>query len=289
MGALVGGLVVLGAVWLLNSPAAPPVEQPAVATAEPGSETVRRVNSAEASTSASLAVPVQACGFEPVVPPEGESDGRYRLKAVMSGGGAPAPTAFTSAGREAAQEGRTRDAEVAFIVACRLAAAASPAPSVPLADAELELAQHYAAAAGSAQEELRAELLARARQLMASSAEGYRAVLGDGASKTRIAQQRAAQLQSGGALTRVSALASAAPGAVMGAAPARTPRLDEDLAQLDSDLQRLAAQAGAVTDDPRGFQRRMAQAEDSRQACQDDSRCLARGYAQRRKALLGEF
>lgn len=283
--------MVLGAVWLLNRPPAPPAAVPeppaATAPAEPV-HTSGTTDALAAASSSSLAVPVQACGFEPAVPAQGEADGRYRLKAAMTSvAAAPAPAAFTSAGREAAGEGRNRDAEVAFIVACRLAASASPAPSVPLADAELELAQHYAAAASTAQDELRSELLARARQLMASSAEGYRAVLGETSSKTRMAQQRAALLEQGATLSQVMNVASTQRGAVMGAAPA--PPLDDDLAQLDNDLQRLSAQAGAVTSDPRGFQRRMSQAEASRQACQDDRRCLARWYAQRRKALLDEF
>jgi hypothetical protein len=290
-GLLVGGLVALGAVWLLNRPEAPEpagrpqAQQLAAAPADPAPAPAEPT-AAPAPTGEQLGMPVQACGFEPAIPVQGEVDGQYRLRAVMGQAQAPAPPAFTQAGREAAGQGRPRDAEVAFIAACRLAAAAAPAPSVPLADAEADLALHYAGAAATAQEELRSELLVRARQLMASSTEGYRAVLGDTASKTRLAAERSEQLSSDEGAAQV---ATRAPEAVMGAPSPRGPALEGDLAQLDSDLRRLAAQAGAVTDDPGGFQRRMAQAEASRQSCGDDRRCLSRWYAQRKRALLAEF
>ncbi|MBI5276874.1 MAG: hypothetical protein HY854_10475 [Burkholderiales bacterium] len=113
-------------------------------------------------------------------------------------------------------------------------------------------------------------------------------------------------------LQRLGDLHAGAPAAVMGAAaPAAPPASpdvsimlscgagastaervtcsDPELAQLDSDIQRLQAQAGGVARDPAGFRRRTEQALAQRDASCRDRDCLVRWYAQRRTQLLREF
>jgi hypothetical protein len=64
---------------------------------------------------------------------------------------------------------------------------------------------------------------------------------------------------------------------------------DAELAQMDSDIQRLRAQAGSMTRDPAGFRRRSEQAVAQRDARCRDRECLVRWYQQRRAQLLAEF
>lgn len=65
-------------------------------------------------------------------------------------------------------------------------------------------------------------------------------------------------------------------------------RDDPELAQLDSDLDRLRAQAESVTSHPAALQRDEARARAQRDACGDRA-CLLRWYARRRKELLAAF
>jgi hypothetical protein len=64
---------------------------------------------------------------------------------------------------------------------------------------------------------------------------------------------------------------------------------DPELAQLESDIGRLQAQASRVTRDPNGLRRRDAEAQARRDAQCEDKSCLLRWYAQRRSQLLNEF
>jgi uncharacterized protein len=65
-------------------------------------------------------------------------------------------------------------------------------------------------------------------------------------------------------------------------------RRDENLTEVDQDLQRLYAQARAVSRDPAGMQRRQQQALAARNACHDED-CLRAWYAQRKSQLFDEF
>lgn len=221
------------------------------------------------------------CSFDPVLPAAGERDGQFRLDAV-----APdlRPNAFIAVAREAAADGRRRDAEVAFIAACRLASRLAPAPSVPVGDVLGQLGQHYGTvAADDSLDEVRHELQARAHMLLEGSAQSYTAVLGANAAKSRTANERLA------ALSRSEERVLDAPGQpVFEVADPQPPVREADFAQLESDLQRLQAQAAAVSRDRDGVQRRAQQAQSKRDACRDRG-CLQRWYAQRRAELLAEF
>ena len=65
-------------------------------------------------------------------------------------------------------------------------------------------------------------------------------------------------------------------------------RGDPELVQLDSDLDRLRAQAERVTSHPAALQREVARARAQRDACGDRA-CLLRWYARRRQELLAAF
>ena len=258
-----------------------------------------------------------ACGFEPTIASNSMIDGRFTVAAGLRGGRGLEPGAFVTVAEEAAAEGRLRDAEVALIVACRMAAEGASGPTVPLADIQSQLGQHYAAAAAlTAAPAARVTLLTRAHELLAETQKAYVTVLGRNASKTRIAAQRLASLpppnadteeiiagsQAMGASRALSTdeadaareAAEAAAHVPAGCAGARTAaqRLvcaDPELAQMESDIRRLRAQAGSVARDPQGFQQRAAQAQARRDAACADKACLLRWYAQRRSQLLEEF
>jgi hypothetical protein len=224
--------------------------------------------------------------------------------------------------RRAAEEAqRHRDAEVAFIAACRVAARTSGTTGVAVGDVERRLAEHYLdvvhAAAGQGQQIDRERVLARAQGLMEASLRAYRTSLGEQSSRTlharerlavlrttrmdgvpaQQAQQGAAQLPSDTApatwdrtdVASAPQQRSREPGASE-SLPGASERLRDDpqLAALDGDMQRLAAQARAVTRDPAAMQRRSAQALVQRENCVDRA-CVLRWYAQRRTQLLEEF
>jgi len=59
---------------------------------------------------------------------------------------------------------------------------------------------------------------------------------------------------------------------------------------MERDLDRLRAQARAVTRDPGGFARRQEQAWAQRESqCRGDKACLRNWYAQRKRQLFSEF
>lgn len=286
---------------------------PAVTPALPATVPRPRVVSAE---DAGLA---HGCAFSPILRRSSQDDGRYSLAAAL---GQPHESAnpFAVVAREAAGHGHARDAEVAFIVACRVQSRIPGSPAA-VADVESELARHYESVAqqqGSA--DARAEILLRATHLLADSAQIYAGVLGAAAPETRDAQQQLARLsarsgtdaqQERGFFAPVLPPAAqilahdVQPGGSDGVASADPARLvvrdessapdaaslvrdDPELAQLDSDLDRLRAQAQSVTADPAALQRDVARARAQRDACRDRA-CLLRWYARRRKELLAAF
>jgi hypothetical protein len=273
---------------------------------------LRAAASAPAVQAASIvsAPAAQRCEFAPVLPVSNAQDGRFQLEPPLAARPTARHAAFVEVAKDAAQAGHYRDAEVALIVACRLAARASPAPTVPLADVQAVLGQFYgAAAAGQAPGDQRDTLLARARDLLARSAETYAHALGRHASKTRLARERLAGLPAAfdaaapqppqlPQLETAFVTGRQAPGEPQGPVqdggqPAAAPApllvaADPQLAQLDRDLQRLRSQAASVSHDPTGLQQRAQAARARRDACSDKP-CLLRWYAQRRNALLDEF
>lgn len=67
-----------------------------------------------------------------------------------------------------------------------------------------------------------------------------------------------------------------------------TPGADSEVGQLAADLDRLRAQAAAVSDDPAGFRQRAEVARQERDRC-GDAACLREWYGKRRRELLLEF
>jgi hypothetical protein len=234
-----------------------------------------------------LAPPVApaACEWSPTLPPAGDKDGRFTVDAALSLPSTSSPGAFLDVAREAMGDGRPRDAEVALIVACRLAARQSTRPTVLLGDIQALLGEHYAKtkAADGAPDE-------RTRRLFSDSLASYVAALGPQAAKTRSAQARLASAdRAEPQATAVSARESPpSPPPVPAAAPALV-HSDPDLAQLESDLARLRAQAESVSKDPAALRRQAERARAQRDAACHDRACLERWYAQRRRELLEEF
>lgn len=280
-GLLAGAVAVAVVGWLLVQRDGPvtgdvvtaPVAAVPVAAIEPPAAPMPVVASAPAVTG--------PCSFDAVLPAAGQRDGQFRLDALA---GDVQPSAFVAVAREAAADGRRRDAEVALIAACRLANRAAPAPSVPVGDVLGVLGQHYASVANdAAMVDVREELTARAQMLLEASAHSYTAVLGSNSAKTRTASQRLAAFSR----SEEKVLESPLQPAIEAADTPREVR-EADFTQLDDDLQRLQAQAAAVSRDRDGVQRRAQQAQAKRDACRDRG-CLQRWYAQRRAELLAEF
>jgi hypothetical protein len=251
-----------------------------------------------------------ACTFAPVVAGSGKGDGQISLAE-------PDARIAIVRGKEAMASGRDRDAEIAFITACRAAAKAAPAGSVEIADAEYQLARHYA---GLAQERVpnRAELMRRAKPLYEDSLRIYLSQLGDHHEKTRFAAEGLASLkqESVQAATRPTRAptpeamaprprapitsqamgAAAAPDVVAQpqpsfdcdkakSAPEKLICGDAELAQLDRELGTIYARAKSIASDPEAFQRVSDREWRRRETECGDRDCLLRWYAQRKHQL----
>ena len=291
-GALGAGIVVLAIYlgWFRPEPAPPAPERAAAApeavvpiTATPTPQSVAQASS---------------CPGQPLAVARTDADGRFELEPVLASTSNADAGAFLAVAREASQQGRPHDAEVALLAACHVAEQAAGARSSPLADVKSHLGQQYVELAAREQaDDVREGLLQRASAMFADSAQVYAAVLGRQASKTRMAEERLAAVRAPETL-RAALRESPAPSTgTMGAAPATVQRgqpnvllrSDPELAQMEYDLQRLRSQAATVTRDPRGLEARHQQALAQRDARCQDKACLQRWYAQRRAQLLDEF
>lgn len=137
-----------------------------------------------------LPVAAGSCPFEPALARGSASDGQFALRAALATNTGADSAGFIAAAEEAKTQGRQRDAEVALIMACRVAGQASGAPAAPLADIKSQLAQHYAASVSrESTTERRRELLRRAELLFGESVRTYTVSLGKNASKTRLATE----------------------------------------------------------------------------------------------------
>jgi hypothetical protein len=112
--------------------------------------------------------PSAPCPLQPAAAKTGGSDGRFQMPEELHKYGPGDAGAFMVIGKEAAAEGRLRDAEIAFLMACRVADRFKGAESVEAANARVQLALHYetlaqldSAADGAGRSELqrRAQLL----------------------------------------------------------------------------------------------------------------------------------
>ncbi|MDB5869938.1 MAG: hypothetical protein JWP96_2270 [Polaromonas sp.] len=136
--------------------------------------------------------------MQPAVAAAGEKDGRFPLQEDVSGLMAADIASFIVVGKEAAAAGRPRDAEVAFLMSCRLADKLKGADSVESADAKYQLGAHYARVAldgGLAAGANRAEVLRRAERLYAGSLSSYAAHYGQAHEKSRFASQGLASVR----------------------------------------------------------------------------------------------
>lgn len=283
---------------------APRSAQPVVrsaASAPPAAVPVAAQPAAPAAVAAASTCPAQ-----PILQARGDGDGQFQLQAALS---AKAPTdaaAFVSVAREAASQGRMRDAEVAWIAACHVAERSSGAQSAPVADMKSHMGQHYVTlAAQERTDAARDGLLQRASTLFSESAQAFASALGRNASRTRMAERRLASVREPATLRAALRQPPGDPTATMGAARASSAdipgrpnvagnahvliRSDPELSQMESDLQRLRSQASRVARDPRGMRARDAWALAQRDSQCQDRGCLVRWYAQRRQQLLNEF
>lgn len=307
-GAVAGGLLVLAAYLGFFAPDKAAVRNAALVAMErpaavPAPEPEPVVITAGGPSATAPLVLASACPPSPLVPATQPGDGQFALDAALASRSPTDPSAFLAVAREAAGLGRPRDAEVALIAACRIAEQASGARSAPVADIKAQIAQHYVALAGrESADGARQALLQRATDLYTDSAGTYSAALGKNASKTRLTERRLATLrdpaQSVPPPPNPMVVAAPAPDAPdtsrLGAARStslaeRPPARNENLSQVDSDLERLYAQARAVSRDPAGMQQRHQQALAQRNACRGDGECLRQWYAQRKRQLFDEF
>lgn len=149
-----------------------------------------------------------------------DKDGQFPLLSDLGGLTTNEIGSFIVIGKESAAAGRPRDAEVAFLMSCRLADKLKGTGSVESADAKYQLAWHYAALArddpsGSAAVAGQ-ELLWRAQLLYSDSMRAYLGALGESHEKSRFSAEGLAAVRQTLAQTTPlpSSTASAAPGSV---------------------------------------------------------------------------
>lgn len=300
---LVGSAALLAA-YLGGSGTAPRTPAPA-RSAVPAAPPAASLVTAQPASGAKALTPA-TCPSDAIAARGADGDGQFLLQAALAPSAQADASAFVSVAREAAAQGHMRDAEVALMAACHVAERGAGAQSAPVAELKSQMGQHYVLLAARANtEEVREALLQRASTLFSESAQAFATALGRNASRTRMAEQRLASVRSPSTLRAAARQQPGANTATMGAARARAEdfegrrrpsapvqgliRSDPELAQLESDLQRLRAQASRVTRDPRGLQQRDAWAQSQRDARCQDRACLVQWYAQRRRQLLNEF
>lgn len=176
------------------------------------------------------------CDLSPIVPKAGSGDGQQSLQSHPGGASASEVSDELLAGKEAAASGRHRDAEIAFLNACRSAQVVPGHDGTQVADADYQLARLYAKLAVAGGPQAR-EFRDRAVQLYGATLNAYRTRYGVGGEKTRFAAEGLQRLESsfgsGGTTTQVAAAAPAqpAPQAAEQAAAA-TPKPRETLAAV---------------------------------------------------------
>jgi hypothetical protein len=162
---------------------------------------------------AAVAATTGDCGFEPLLVPANDKDGKFFLDAVKPDAAPSDVAAYINVGAAATAQGRLRDAELAYITSCRIATRVAGGDSAELADAKYELARHYVTAASAIKtpetQAAREEALKRAETLFSESIDGYGMKFGVGHDKTRLAAAGLASLKEA---TAPVELAAALPG-----------------------------------------------------------------------------
>ncbi|RYY64471.1 MAG: hypothetical protein EOO24_56205, partial [Comamonadaceae bacterium] len=191
---------------------------------------VRQKAQARAAPPAATPVAFRAteCPMEPVAAVNGIKDGRYRMPSDLSGYATTDPQVFLVMGNEAAAAGRVHDAEISYLMACRVADKFKGAGSAASADARYELAGHYAnlANVSGATAPNCGELLQRAEMMYSDSLQLFRVNHGAPPDKLRLAEQglagvRQLAMAQAGVQPGAATVASAAPAADPSGAPAR--------------------------------------------------------------------
>ena len=134
--------------------------------------------------------PVASCPVTPATVAAGSQDGRFPFQPDVPGLTATDMASFIVMGKDAAASSHPRDAEVAFLMSCRLADKLKGANSVESADGKYLLGGHYAQlaiGAANAPDASRPELLRRAEFLYVDSLRIYSAAYGQADARTRSA------------------------------------------------------------------------------------------------------
>jgi hypothetical protein len=167
-----------------------------------------------------------ACQDPPLLAAAGAADGQFGAPPETVDKTRYDVTAYLAVGDDAAQQGRVRDAEVAFLTACRIAGyVAEDDPSV-LGDAAYRLGRHYLAVAAADPTGIpREQQLGRAEALFRLGMQAHAMRLGQSHQKTRLAAagmtlaQQAAALSGPMQAAAAAQLPASSPVAVALAAP----------------------------------------------------------------------
>ena len=151
--------------------------------------------SGQPATKASTLAPqasgqVTSCPLTPATAVAGSQDGRFPFQPDVPGLTVTDMASFIVMGKNAAASSRPRDAEVAFLMSCRVADKLKGADSVESADGKYLLGGHYARLAlgvGSAHDASRLELLTRAEFLYQDSLRIYSNAYGQADDRSRSA------------------------------------------------------------------------------------------------------
>ncbi|NDP62302.1 MAG: hypothetical protein GZ092_06595 [Polaromonas sp.] len=148
----------------------------------------------ELQSSALIASPQAfTCQVQPTIAAVSEKDGQFPFQPDLSGLSANEIGSFIVIGKESASAGRPRDAETAFLMACRLAEKFRGTGSLEIADAKYQLGWHYAAIARQGSDgssaDIRAVLLERVQLLYPDSLGVYQAKFGDTHEKSLLAAE----------------------------------------------------------------------------------------------------
>lgn len=189
--AIVGAAIALGIAGAWLAFGSKPAPEAAGAATGPGANVAAPPPTTPGSAAPTASAPAAGpCPAQVTTALSDAKDGQFQLQADVAGKTEKESAAFIVVGKEAAASGRARDAEVAFMMSCRVAEQTKGGNSLPAADAKYQLARHYANLAlhgGGGTN--RAELLRRAERLYADSLEIYRASHGPAHEKTRFAAE----------------------------------------------------------------------------------------------------
>jgi hypothetical protein len=168
--------------------------------APPEAQHDARPRTVDATPAAGLARPAPStpvaavpCPSSPLAKSRSAEDGKFEVLDSISDKRAPDVAALIVIGKEAAAAGRARDAEVAFIMACRVATQLEPG-GVALADAKYELGWHYGNLARDGAAGPPEQFAQRARAFYGEAWGVYTARLGRTSEKTRFAEEGLASL-----------------------------------------------------------------------------------------------